>query len=188
MKILFLIIIILILLCSQTSIQNYQKITFSKSQCYHIKNKKIKIITTQKIKKYIINRSYIKGCLYNIIIANVSFYNPDDPKQTDDSPGIMAWYHKFKLGEKSVAISQDLVKNLTDGDTIYIRGYGKYIVHDKMNKRYKHSIDIAISDKNLSFKERKKKAFKLGRKRLKVIWLSKKGNYKGVKYVQFSKM
>ena len=82
-------------------------------------------------------------------IANVriTWYNPEDPRQTDDTPNICAWGHKLKPFEKVVAVSRDFLNEgiLGYGDIIVIDDC-HYTVKDKMNKRYSNSIDIAITD------------------------------------------
>lgn len=87
-----------------------------------------------------------------IILERVSFYNPFDPNQTDDTPGICAWNYPYKKGDNIIAVSRDLIK-FGYTNNVRVRIYGlpedlptEYIIKDKMNKRYKKSIDIAIPD------------------------------------------
>lgn len=76
--------------------------------------------------------------------------------QCDSNPLVTADGSKINLQHlknnkiKWCAISRDLLY-LFKKDTIkrvYIEGYGVYEVHDVMNKRHKHRIDILIHPKN----------------------------------------
>lgn len=80
-------------------------------------------------------------------IVRVSWYNPEDIQQTNSTPNICAWGYKVKLSDRIIAVSRDWLKDgiLKRGDEVTIGKYGKFIVKDKMNKRYKRSIDIAIT-------------------------------------------
>ncbi|MCK5604562.1 hypothetical protein KAR91_21925 [Candidatus Pacearchaeota archaeon] len=134
----------------------------------------IKCIFPLKKKKIIINEIVLEeGWKKYTVLVETSFYNPDDPKQTDDTPGLCAWLHQFQLGDRIIAVSQDFVKNkiLDNGDIVEVEGLGSFTVRDKMNERYTFTIDVAISDPSLTFKQRKAKALKLGRKKLKISWL-----------------
>ena len=82
-------------------------------------------------------------------INRLSFYNPWDPAQTDDSPGICAWGLKYKKGDHIIAISRDLEKYIPNGSKVRIYGLPSnlptvYTVADRMNERYRNSIDVAI--------------------------------------------
>ena len=65
-------------------------------------------------------------------------------KQTNSSPFIGAWGSKLVPGQKSIAISRDLLKKgLTHNSIVKIKGLdGEYLVKDKMNKRWTKKIDI----------------------------------------------
>jgi 3D (Asp-Asp-Asp) domain-containing protein len=96
--------------------------------------------------------------------VTVTMYHPV-PKQTDSSPYITA--SGFRLDKKNpkkdriIAISRDLKQKLDFGDTVILKGIGKwdgeYVVHDVMNKRFKNRIDILINpnDEATMFKEAK---------------------------------
>ncbi len=96
--------------------------------------------------------------------VTVTMYHPV-PKQTDSSPYITA--SGFRLNRKNpkkdriIAISRDLKEKLDFGDTVILKGIGKwdgeYVVHDVMNKRFKNRIDILINpnDEATMFKEAK---------------------------------
>jgi len=99
----------------------------------------------------------IEGKLSNIITdtlnVDVSVYYPT-VWQCDNTPNITADGSIIKddpFSNKWCAISRDLLKQgFNYGDTIELTGTwiydGKYIIHDIMNKRYKHSIDLLISE------------------------------------------
>lgn len=46
--------------------------------------------------------------------------------------------------QRIVSVSRDLLKKFPYGTHIYIEGYGIYIVHDTMNRRFRNRIDILI--------------------------------------------
>ncbi len=84
-----------------------------------------------------------------IIVQRVSFYNPLDPNQTDDSPGICAWNYKYQPGDNIIAISRDLLSILGNGSKVRIHGLPEelpkiYIVRDKTAARWESTIDIAF--------------------------------------------
>ena len=64
--------------------------------------------------------------------------------QTDGDPNITAWGDILVPGEKSIAVSRDLIKKgLTHNTPVKIKGLkGTYLVKDKMNKRWKNRVDI----------------------------------------------
>lgn len=80
-------------------------------------------------------------------IVRVSWYNPEDIQQTDSTPNICAWGYIVKPSDRIIAVSRDWLKDgiLKRGDEVIIGKYGKFIVKDKMNKKYRRSIDIAIT-------------------------------------------
>src|SRR5690349_7619332 len=83
------------------------------------------------------------GMIEHTIVVTAFAYNADDD-QTDDSEDIAAWGDKLSKHVKSIAVSQDLLAmGLTRGQKVTIRGRkGDYVVLDKMNPRWKKSIDI----------------------------------------------
>ena len=64
--------------------------------------------------------------------------------ETDSNPSLAAWGDTLKPGMKAIAVSRDLIKmGLSHGVKVSIDGFeGKYIVLDKMNKRWTKKIDI----------------------------------------------
>ncbi len=67
------------------------------------------------------------------------------PEQTHAlHPQITAWGDTLKPGMKSIAVSRDLIKRGLEHETVVtIEGLpGKYIVRDKMNRRWEKKIDI----------------------------------------------
>ncbi len=86
--------------------------------------------------------------------------------QTSANPFLAAWGHKLVPGQKTIAVSRDLIEKhgLTNGSKVRIGGLdGEYIVRDKMNKRYKEHIDIYMGlDRN--------KALRWGRRSATIYW------------------
>ncbi|MEA1049083.1 hypothetical protein U5801_04560 [Lamprobacter modestohalophilus] len=68
--------------------------------------------------------------------------------ETSGDPYTAAWNNKLTPGEKSIAVSRDLLKRgLTNGVEVKIEGLpGIYTVRDKMNKRWKRRIDIYMGN------------------------------------------
>ncbi|MGM0565880.1 MAG: 3D domain-containing protein [Bacteroidota bacterium] len=67
------------------------------------------------------------------------------PNQTHAKhPKITAWGDTLEPGMKSIAVSRDLIElGLVHGTEVSIEGLpGKYIVRDKMNRRWEKKIDI----------------------------------------------
>ncbi len=64
--------------------------------------------------------------------------------QTDDTPTLAAWGDTLTPETKSIAVSRDLLPmGLTHNVKVEIKGLpGKFLVLDKMNKRWKKKIDI----------------------------------------------
>jgi len=113
------------------------------------------------------------------LIAKVTCYNPDDPKQTSpESHGITAFDHKFKLGDNIIAMSHDLVKaGFTEDSVVKVEGFKQhFIVKDTMNKRHRKSADIAISDRGTTLKKRKEKALDFGKQYLRITKIGQLAN------------
>jgi len=89
--------------------------------------------------------------------------------ETDSTPSITAWGDKLTPGMKSIAVSRDLIKmGLTHGVVVSIDGLeDKYVVLDKMNKRWTKKIDIYMG------KDRKA-ALQWGKKKVVIHWESEK--------------
>ena len=70
------------------------------------------------------------------------------PDQTNEHPNTAAWGDRLSPGMKAVAVSRDLLrKGLTYGTMIRIEGLeGRYMVMDKMHKRWKQKIDIYMGN------------------------------------------
>lgn len=75
----------------------------------------------------------VKASAYNTVRA-----------QTNNNPTLTAWGDRLKPGMKVIAVSHDLIRlGLKHNTMVRIEGLpGKYQVKDKMNKRWKHKIDI----------------------------------------------
>lgn len=70
------------------------------------------------------------------------------PSQTDGDPTITAWGDRLEPGMKVIAVSRDLVtQGLGHGTEVRIDGLpGRYVVRDKMAKRWKQKIDIYMGN------------------------------------------
>ncbi len=107
-----------------------------------------------------------KVILTPIGVKGISAYNVGDPSQTDDSPCISASGENVCLalesGQKRCAANF-----VPFGTELEIEGFGRCIVTDRMNSRYKNHVDIAMK------KTEKKEALKFGRKKLNVRLVKK---------------
>ncbi|WP_201244696.1 3D domain-containing protein [Halochromatium salexigens] len=70
------------------------------------------------------------------------------PSETSGDPYLAAWNNRLTPGEKSIAVSRDLLElGLTNGAKVEIEGLpGVYTVRDKMNKRWTRRIDIYMGN------------------------------------------
>ncbi len=86
--------------------------------------------------------------------------------QTSSQPKITAWGDTLKPGLKAIAVSRDLIDSgLTHGTKVNIEGFkGDFVVLDKMDGRFKNTIDIYFGQDIDSAKE-------WGTKEIKVSWL-----------------
>lgn len=77
------------------------------------------------------------------LVVTATAYN-SLPGQTDEHPNVTAWGHRLKPGMRVIAVSRDLLAlGLFRGIVVEIEGLpGKWIVRDKMAKRWKRKIDI----------------------------------------------
>lgn len=88
------------------------------------------------------------------------------PEQTDSTPFIAAWNNRLTPGEKSIAVSRDLLTKygLYNGAKVKISGLrGDYTVKDKMNKRWRKRIDIYMGLD-------RKKALQWGKRTVTIMW------------------
>lgn len=116
-----------------------------------------------QLAKQLYTATYKKRSLQVTATAYTSHEN-----QTDSTPEIAAWGDRLTPDMKVIAVSRDLLNEygLTRGSHVKIKGLpGKYVVLDKMNKRWKKKIDIYMG-KDLN------KAFKWGRKKVVIEWTS----------------
>jgi 3D (Asp-Asp-Asp) domain-containing protein len=96
----------------------------------------------------------------------VTCYNAEKRQCNDDfvhtSDNSLIDFKKLKQGKlKWVAISRNLLYVIPLGSLIHIEGLGYYEVHDVMNKRFKHRIDI--------LQHHNEKPFKLDNVKVKLI-------------------
>ena len=68
--------------------------------------------------------------------------------QTNDDPTLTAWGDRLRPGMKSIAVSRDLIElGLTHHVEVEIAGLeGRYVVRDKMAKRWRRKIDIYMGE------------------------------------------
>ncbi|MDE0888868.1 MAG: hypothetical protein OSA40_05355 [Phycisphaerales bacterium] len=90
------------------------------------------------------------------------------PEETDGDPFIAAWSDRLNPKVKSIAVSRDLLdEGLQHRTKVWIEDdgveTGPYLVLDKMNKRWKHRIDVYFG-LNL------KGALQFGKKRVRIFW------------------
>ena len=90
------------------------------------------------------------------------------PQETDGDPFIAAWNERLDPKVKSIAVSRDLLEEgLHHRSSVWIEIDGKetgpYLVLDKMNKRWKHRIDVYYGTDL-------KGALKFGKKRVRISW------------------
>lgn len=82
------------------------------------------------------------------MVVNASAYTLRPQETKDYAIGVGAWGDELEPGMKAIAVSRDLIPlGLGHETKVTIRGLpGKYRVLDKMNKRWKHKIDICFGD------------------------------------------
>jgi len=96
--------------------------------------------------------------------VSATAYN-SHPSQTDGDPHVTAWGDRLEPGMKAIAVSRDLIGlGLGHGAEVRIDGLpGRYVVRDKMAKRWKQKIDIYMGDDVNA-------ALKWGRRRVTIRW------------------
>ncbi len=69
-------------------------------------------------------------------------------EQTDNQPNLTAWGDSLIPGIQAIAVSRDLIPlGLDHRTSVSIEGFsGKFLVLDKMNKRWEKRIDIYMGD------------------------------------------
>ena len=85
--------------------------------------------------------------------------------QTSGQPNLTAWGDWLEPGMKAIAVSRDLIElGLTHGVEVEIEGLpGKYVVRDKMAKRWSRKIDIYMG-------QDVQRALRWGRRRVTIHW------------------
>lgn len=85
--------------------------------------------------------------------------------QTSEQPHLTAWGDRLEPGMKAIAVSRDLIElGLTHGAEVGIEGLpGKYVVRDKMAKRWSRKIDIYMG-------EDVQRALRWGRRKVTIHW------------------
>ena len=81
------------------------------------------------------------------LVVTATAYN-SLPEQTNDQPNLTAWGDSLIPGRQAIAVSRDLIPlGLDHRTSVSIKGLsGKFLVLDKMNKRWKKRIDIYMGD------------------------------------------
>jgi 3D (Asp-Asp-Asp) domain-containing protein len=87
------------------------------------------------------------------------------PGQTSGQPDLAAWGDRLEPGMKVIAVSRDLIElGLTRGVEVEIVGLpGRYVVLDKMAKRWLNKIDIYMG-------EDLEQALRWGRRQVTIRW------------------
>ena len=90
--------------------------------------------------------------------------------QTQGNPAITAWGDTLSPGDKTIAVSRDLIDlGLTHNTPVKIEGLqGIYRVNDKMNRRWRSRIDIYMGKDVQAARE-------WGRKKVRIRYGIKKG-------------
>jgi len=94
-------------------------------------------------------------------IRVVTAYNVGDPRQTDDTPCISANGENIcrALAEGGMRCAANFVPL---GSRLYVDKIGMCLVTDRMNRRYRNRVDIAME------KDEYRKALRFGRQKLQV--------------------
>lgn len=86
------------------------------------------------------------------------------PSQTDDTPNIAAWGDRLEPGMRAIAVSRDLLdQGLRRDMRVHIEGLGDFVVLDKMNARYRRSVDIYMGEDIDA-------AMRFGRRSVRIRW------------------
>jgi 3D (Asp-Asp-Asp) domain-containing protein len=87
------------------------------------------------------------------------------PSETSGDPYLGAWNNRLTPGEKSIAVSWDLIeRGLDNGTKVKIVGLpGTYEVRDKMHRRWRRKIDIYMGNDL-------KRARKWGKRKVTLRW------------------
>lgn len=117
--------------------------------------------------KYIVENDPVARIYLKSKIVRVSAYN-NTTDQTDDTPDICAWNDRIRPG--IVAVSRNLIgEGLGRNAEVYVNGE-VYTVLDKMNKRWKDSVDIYFGGE-----DKRKEARKFGVKKIRIFWKGELG-------------
>lgn len=109
---------------------------------------------------------FLTGCVNNeLSIDVIATAYTSSPGETDDTPSLAAWGDTLEPGVKAIAVSRDLIDaGLKYKTKVRISGLeGKYLVLDKMNKRWERKIDIYMGND-------KEKAKAWGTKKVTIYW------------------
>ena len=144
-------------------LEEKRKLALKKKLALELKKKKAKLLYPKKTKKLLHygNRGRYKRKLRVMATAYTSHR-----RQTDKTPFLAAWNNKLRIGEKSIAVSRDLLRKygIKNKQRVKISGLsGYYIVKDKMNRRFRKRIDIYMG-------LNRRKALRWGRKHVTIYW------------------
>lgn len=78
------------------------------------------------------------------MVVTATAYNSVESQTKKGNPNLTAWGDTLEPGERSIAVSRDLIElGLDHNQEVEIKGLpGTYVVKDKMNKRWTKKIDI----------------------------------------------
>ena len=107
---------------------------------------------------------------WETITVTASAYN-SLKAQTEGNPEITAWGDTLAPGQKSIAVSRDLLnKGLSYNTRVKIEGFdGVFVVNDKMHSRWRNKIDIYMGVD-------REKAMKWGRRKVEISFPSDEDN------------
>ncbi len=88
-----------------------------------------------------------------LVVAATAYNSLPEPLTRDQS--LTAWGHKLEPGNKVISVSRDLVDlGLVEGVVVEIEGLpGKYLVADKMARRWTKKIDIYMGEDEAAARE-----------------------------------
>ena len=109
--------------------------------------------------------SHTSTAAENSIEVTATAYNSVE-SQTSKQPWIAAWGDSLAPGMRVIAVSRDLLKlGLGRGTVVRIEGLdGKFVVLDKMNKRWKRKIDVYMGSDIAAARE-------FGRRKVTLEWV-----------------
>jgi len=71
------------------------------------------------------------------------------PDQTDGTPFLAAC---GPVRDGILAVSDDLWRILKCGDSVYLEGYGRYVVWDRMHSRWRRRVDVWVPSRSSAYR------------------------------------